>query len=256
MSLAMGGFLVMSEPLGRTWGGAPGARAAGASARFACAARSGSAPLVHRREVDLGLRDLVDVIGQRVEGDVNHDFHDFRVAPAGVPHVPDRGVGHVSPGAGDARGKSHRRIGFRIVRAAVAVGGDLRLVQPRDVPRQVGVGREAVAAAVDLGDCEGDPLAGLRAYRTLGQRAAQHEVPAERGRAVAEDPHQVGHDAELFPDGVEKGTRCGGRLVESGGIDSGHGGSPRVVGSPRGVRGEREASCRIPCKGRICDSGN
>jgi hypothetical protein len=38
---------------------------------------------VHRREVDLGLGELVDVVGKDVEGDVGDEFEDLGVGVAG-----------------------------------------------------------------------------------------------------------------------------------------------------------------------------
>ena len=48
------------------------------------------------REVDLRLGDLVDVVGQRVERDVQHDLDDLRVVVAGEPDRGDVDVGHVA----------------------------------------------------------------------------------------------------------------------------------------------------------------
>src|SRR3546814_3126104 len=89
-------------------------------------------------------------------------------------------------------GEAHRGGGFRIVRGATAVGGDLGVVQLRQVLAQVGVRRQTVRAAVDLGDGQGDPLAGRGRQAALAEGTGHAEVALERGRARSEE-----HTSEL-----------------------------------------------------------
>jgi len=96
-SLAMRDLFVMVGRVGTGIGEAPAARAAGASASFARVTTHGRTLEVHRREVDLGLRDFIHVVGQRVERDVSHDFHHLRVAVAGVLHRGVRPVSETCP---------------------------------------------------------------------------------------------------------------------------------------------------------------
>jgi hypothetical protein len=158
----MGEFLDMVGRAASGVGEAPAATATGAFAPIVRAGDSGGTLEIHRSEVDLGLRNFVHVVGQRVERNVNHDLHHFRVTVAGVLHGTHGRIGDMSAFEGDARGKAHRRIRLGVVRSANPVGGDFCVVQLRDVPAEVRMGSEAVAAGVDLGDGERDTLAGLR----------------------------------------------------------------------------------------------
>jgi hypothetical protein len=55
-------------------------------------------------------------------------------------------------------GKPDSGLRFRIVRCAAAIGGDLCVIQLGEVLRQIRVRRKAVAATVDLGDRQSDPM--------------------------------------------------------------------------------------------------
>ena len=74
---------------------------------------------------------------------------------------------------------------------AVAVGGDFGVVELGEIFAEIGVGRQAIAAAVDLGDGERDALARRRRQRALIQGAGKAEIAFERGRAVGDEAEQV-----------------------------------------------------------------
>jgi hypothetical protein len=65
------------------------------------------------------------------------------------------------------------------------------------------VRREAIVAAIDLGDGQRDPLAGLGRQGALGQRARQREIALERLRAGGDEAEQVRCRAELLDDGFQ-----------------------------------------------------
>ena len=64
---------------------------------------------MNHREVDIRLGDFVDVVRQRVQGDVQHDLDEFCIAVAGCPDVLQRFVIDVPPFAGHGR----RELGAR-----------------------------------------------------------------------------------------------------------------------------------------------
>ena len=55
--------------------------------------------------------------------------------------------------------KAHRGIRLEVVRSAVAVGRHFGVVELGEILAEIGVGREAVVTAIDLGDGERDALA-------------------------------------------------------------------------------------------------
>jgi hypothetical protein len=69
----------------------------------------------------------------------------------------------------------------------------------------MGMRRQAVAAAVDLGDCKRQPLAGLGVEGTFLQGAIQAEIAFERRRAVGDHAEQVRHDTELLLGAFKQG---------------------------------------------------
>ena len=81
---------------------------------------------------------------------------------------------------------------------------------------EIGVRRQAVAAAVDLGDRERDPLAGRGGERALAERAVQGEVAFERGGAVetagtCSAPSRAASSRPRAADATLRGRpRCGG----------------------------------------------
>lgn len=99
-------------------------------------------------EVDDGLGDVVGIVSQDVEGDVLDDLDDFGIVQAGDAGGLQVGVNDDAALQGDGAGKLDRCVGF-------AIGGE------SGISTEQGVGAEAVAAAIDLGDGECDLLAEL-----------------------------------------------------------------------------------------------
>ena len=104
---------------------------------------------------------------------------------------------------GDGAGEFERGVGLavgggRFPGSEDFIGGQAGLAAEQ------GVGAEAVAAAVDLGDGEGDLFAELRGEHAAGEGAAEVEVAFQRGGGIAEHAHQVRHEAELALDGGEE----------------------------------------------------
>ena len=62
--------------------------------------------------------------------------------------------------AHDLGGEADSGVGLWIVGMAVAVGGNLGIVQLGEVFGQISLSRQAIVAAIDLGDGERDALAG------------------------------------------------------------------------------------------------
>ena len=92
---------------------------------------------------------------------------------------------------------------------------NFRVVELREILAEIGVGRQAIAAAVELGDGERDALARRRRQSTLVQRAGEAEIAFQRGGAVRDEAEQVRHDAELLFDGFEQRLRGGGSGARS-----------------------------------------
>src|SRR5262249_9604250 len=77
------------------------------------------------REVDRGLGDGVDVVGERVQRDASDDLHDLRVVVAGGPDRGEVGLADLAAGGRDLLREAERRGGLGVARAALAVGGQL-----------------------------------------------------------------------------------------------------------------------------------
>ena len=78
----------------------------------------------HDREVDLGLCDLVDIVGQRIEGDVQHDLDHLRVVVACLLDCLNVDIRDVPTRLHQLDGEANRNVRLRIGRDAVAIGGD------------------------------------------------------------------------------------------------------------------------------------
>ncbi len=91
---------------------------------------------------------------------------------------------------------------------ACPVARDLRRVDPGEVQPQIAVGRQAIVAAIGLGDRERDTLARLRIER-LAERAVEAEKTLQRGGRLADETEKVGDDAERLFDRVEQRLRRG-----------------------------------------------
>jgi hypothetical protein len=101
---------------------------------------SGCAQQADSRKVDLGLGNFVDVVGQSVERNVDHNFHHLGVAIARTLHRLNIGIGYVSALLRNFCGKTYIRIGFGVGRSTVAVRRDFSVVQLGYVFAEIGMG--------------------------------------------------------------------------------------------------------------------
>jgi hypothetical protein len=142
---------------------------------------------------------------------------------------------------GDLRRESDGHAGLGIGRGSPTVQRDLRAADPGQVQAEIGVGREAIVATVDLSDGQRDPLPCPHVQRP-GERAAVAEETLQGRRAERDQTIQVRDDAELLGHGVEQGLRGGGGGFARGNGDTGHRfllGSIRrapVMGEPYGAQ--------------------
>ena len=111
-------------------------------------------------EVDDGLGDVVGIVSQDVEGDVLDDLDDFGIVQAGDAGGLQVGVNDDAALQGDGAGKLDRCVGFAIGGGGISSSEDF-IGGESGISTEQGVGAEAVAAAIDLGDGECDLLAEL-----------------------------------------------------------------------------------------------
>src|SRR5688572_21945274 len=168
-------------------------------------------------EVDVGLCDLVDVVGPGVQRDVQDHLDHLRIVVTGGLDRAQISFADMAALASDLYRKCHGGLSLCVVRAAVAVGGDLRVVELREVLAKVGVCGQAVTAAVDLGYGESDALARRRRQRALGQCSGQAEIALQRGRTVGHQAEQVRRDSELLLHSLEQRARGGRGSLDRGG---------------------------------------
>ena len=136
-------------------------------------AGQGRAPLAGGDDgkVDVGLGDFVDVIGPGVERDVQHDLDHLRVVVARGLDGVDIVLTDMAALARNFNGETYGGVRNGVVRGAIAVGDQFRVVELREIFAEIGVSRQAIAAAVEIGDGERDTLARRRRQSTLIQRA-------------------------------------------------------------------------------------
>ncbi len=91
-----------------------------------------------------------------------HDLEQLAIVIAGGFYRSDVGLADLAARAGDECREADGGIGLQIVGAATAVGGDFRVIELGEMLAGIGVGREAILAAIDLRDGKRDALAGLR----------------------------------------------------------------------------------------------
>src|SRR3546814_13802993 len=118
---------------------------------------AGSSRLARRynREVNLCPGHLVDVVSPGVERDVLDDLDDLLVAVTGHAHGLHVVIADVAASVGYPGGEAHRAAGFRIVRGATAVVGQLGVVLLRHLLAPGGVRRQTSPTAVELRDGQG-----------------------------------------------------------------------------------------------------
>jgi hypothetical protein len=102
---------------------------------------------------------------------VKDDLHDLRIVETGRLYGGDIGVADVTARVNDLGGEAHGGIRLEIVGGTGAVGCDFGIVKLGDVLAEIGVRRQAVAAAVDFGDRKRNPSAGLGVEMAFGQGA-------------------------------------------------------------------------------------
>jgi hypothetical protein len=121
-----------------------------------------------------------------------------------------------------ALGEANGGFGFGIYRPALPRPRDVGVAEA-GVLAQEGVGRQAIVAAIALGDRKRDLLAHLGSERAVRNCAVQAEQAFERGRRLGGNAKHVGGDAETFLHGVEQvfGLALHDSRVESG--NTGHG---------------------------------
>ncbi len=81
-----------------------------------------------------------------------------------------------------------------------------------EVQAEIGVSRKAIVAAVDLGDSQSNPFAGLH-IKCLGQRPRIAEKTFKHGGTGADETEQVWNDTKLLLDGIKQRLGCGGDIV-------------------------------------------
>ena len=85
------------------------------------------------REVDVGLEDLVDVVGPGVQRDVQDDLDDLRVGVAGELQGREIALRDMAALAGDLGGEAHGGVGLGVRRGAGC--GSRRSRRRRDARR-------------------------------------------------------------------------------------------------------------------------
>lgn len=172
---------------------------------------AGAAPPARR-----GLRHFVHVVGEGRPRDVGDDVEDLPVAEPRAPDIGEVRGGHVSAGLDEAPRETRRGGDLRVRPAAVARGVDVGVGEARALA-EVGVGGEAIVAAVGFRGREGNRLARLR-VEALSDGAEEGDHPFERGGGLGGDAEQVRHDAEALADALEQVV---GGASGNGGIDRG-----------------------------------
>ena len=81
-------------------------------------------------EVDGRAGDVVEVVGEDVQGDVGHDLGDLGVPVAGVTHGGDVGLGHDTPLLHDRPGEAEQHAGLLVGGRPSAAVEDVLLGQP------------------------------------------------------------------------------------------------------------------------------
>ena len=94
-----------------------------------------------------GSQTLVDGAGQHVQAGVQNDLDDLCVVVAGGFQRAEIVVADRALRPNKLGGKADGGVGLRIVGGAVAVGGDLGVIEPNAVAGAEGVQRQAVLAS-------------------------------------------------------------------------------------------------------------
>ena len=145
---------------------------------------------------------------------------------------------HLAVGAGERGGEHQCSVGLGVAGEAFAVEGDFGRIQLCEVEPQIGVGGQAVIAAVDLGDRDGDTLAracieagsdGLAVINTVMGMA----IDVERRRPIIGNVQGGLSGPAIRPIALLKvyqvyaeARRKNVPIIGQGGIETAHDGSP------------------------------
>jgi hypothetical protein len=106
---------------------------------------------------------------------VKHNLDELRMVIAGGFDGGDIVFGDMAVRANDFDRETHSSIRLEIVRGAVTVSGDFGVVELGKILPEIGMGRKAIVATVDLSNGERDALAGLSGQGAFVQCAGQAE---------------------------------------------------------------------------------
>lgn len=110
------------------------------------------------------------------------DLDNFAVRVSGGPDRVDVAGGDLAAAACDLDSEADGGICPGVGRSAGAVGGDFRIVQLGDILADIGMRRDAVTAAIDLGNRQGNTLACRRRQLTPGKRAVEAKITLKQKR--------------------------------------------------------------------------
>ena len=84
---------------------------------------------------------------------MEHDLDQLRIVIAGELDGTDIVLAHMATFPRHFGGEPDSRVGLGVVGSTITVGGDLRVIELGEVLAEIGMGRQAIVAAVDLGEC-------------------------------------------------------------------------------------------------------
>ena len=159
---------------------------------------------VHHREIDLGVGDMVQEIAEVVLDHDRDDLEDLGIGVTGLTHRREVRSVHLAVGAGECGGEHQCPVGLGVAGEAFAVEGDFGRIQLCEVEPQIGVGGQAVIAAVDLGDRDGNTLA-RACIEAVAKGAAKAKAPAP-SRAASKAPSKAAAKARKAGRDTAPGT--------------------------------------------------
>ena len=121
-------------------------------------------------EVDVGLRHMVEIVGEDVECHVGNDFGNGTIIQSSATDLCDIGVTHPSAIVDQLAGEANDSIGLRIDGGSATANEDLIGSQPNHLADRR-VSRQTVVALVRLPDSQCDLFAVLRRQASLAYSA-------------------------------------------------------------------------------------
>jgi len=112
----------------------------------------------HFGEIDLGLIQVIEIVGEDIEGDGGDGFGDFAIVEAGITGGFHILIVYVSTFFDDGPGEGDCALRLAVLGSALAGVFDGAFVEAGAFA-DGGVGREAIFAAIGLADGEGDGFA-------------------------------------------------------------------------------------------------